>query len=131
MRSVCMIFDMKCIGVLCFNGFGLIAGNGLFCSILRVVPSASAISVSSALVITALLCHFTFSQIVFNKITTLPAAITYLRCWGYCLHHLIFFHFCVEFLGFFKTSQLDFEAVECYFTYALGDVNFQWFKRFP
>ena len=39
-----MMFDMKCRGVLCFNGFGLVAGNGLFCSVFPVVPSASAIS---------------------------------------------------------------------------------------
>ena len=127
MMSVCMIFDMKRKGLLPFKGFGLVTENGLFCSVLPVVPSAFLVSVRGALVITASLCRFRFSWTVFNKMATLPATITYWGCWGYCLHHLICFHFCVEFLGFFKTSQLDFELGQCYFTCALGDVNCKWF----
>ena len=130
MMLLCMICNMKCKGVLPFNGFGLVAEIGLFCFVFPVVPSAFATSVNGALVITAPLHRFRFFWTVSNKMTTLPAAITYWGCWGYCLHHLICFHFCVEFLGFFKTSQLDFELSECYFTCTLGDVNCQWFIRF-
>jgi len=110
-----MIFSMKCIGVLFFNGFGLVAGNGLFCSVLPVVPSVSAISLGGALVITAPLCHFTFSQTVFNRITTLPAAITYSRCWGYCLHHVIFFHFCADH-GYDQSISEGFLGGDCLFS---------------
>ena len=77
MMSVCMIFDMKRKGVFPFNGFGVVAGNGLFCSVLTVVPSAFAVSVSGALVITTPLHRFRFSQTIFNKMATLPATVTY------------------------------------------------------
>ena len=123
MMSVCMIFDMKRKGMFPFDGSGLFAENGLFCSGPPVVPSAFAVSVSGALLITAPLRGLRFSRTVFNKMTTLPAAITYWGRWGYCLHHLICFRFCVEFLCFFKTSQLDFELGECYFTCALGNAR--------
>ena len=99
MMSVCMIFDMKRKGMFPFDGFGLFAENGLFCSVPPVVPSAFAVSVSGALVITAPLRGLKFSRTLFNKMTTFPADITYWGCWGcwgcwgYCLHHLICFRF--------------------------------------
>ena len=55
-----MTFDMKHKGVFPFNGFGWVAENGLFCSVLPVVPFAFAVSESGALVITAPLSRFRF-----------------------------------------------------------------------